>query len=129
MDTHQDDPTIGHVDQGPDAGGEAGTATYVEDMFSAVTSRGGKPGAAAALDVDTAKVVVLEFAAGDELREHAARHPVIIQVVRGHVRFTLADRELDLAPGQLVHLTPMLRHAVTAVEPSTLTVTMLLPHG
>lgn len=34
----------------------------------------------------------------------------------------------ELTPGAVIHLTPMLRHAVKALEPSTLAVTMLLPH-
>lgn len=123
-----DDPTAGHVDQGPDAGGEEGTATYVEKLFDAATSRGGRPGAAAVLDTHTAKVVVFEFEAGDVLKEHAARHPVIIQVLRGRVEFTVQNEARTLEPGRLIHLTPMLRHAVRATEPATLTVCMLLPH-
>lgn len=124
-----DDPTVGHVDQGPDAGGTQGRAAYVEAIFDAATSRGGRPGASAVLDTETAKVVAFEFDAGDVLKEHAARHPVIIQVLRGRVEFTVQDDVYTLEPGRLIHLTPMLRHAVRATEPATLTVTMLLPHA
>ncbi|MEL4358610.1 MULTISPECIES: cupin domain-containing protein [unclassified Luteococcus] len=124
-----DDPTIGHVDQGSDAGQQDGISTYVVDARSQSESRGGRPGAKAVLDLDTTKVVAFEFAEGDELKEHAARHPVIIQVLRGRVDFTLPDRTVELVPGSLLHLTPMLRHAVRATEPTTLTVTMLLPHS
>lgn len=122
------DPTAGHVDHGPGAGGEHGTATYVDGLFEVAASRGGRPGASAVLDTETAKVVVFEFDAGDVLKEHAARHPVIIQVLRGHVEFTVQDDVHTLEPGRLIHLTPMLRHAVRATEPATLTVCMLLPH-
>lgn len=126
--THHEpqDPTAGHVDQGPDAGEAQGTATYVEGLFDAGTSRGGRPGASAVLDTETVKVVVFEFAAGDLLREHAARHPVLIQVLRGRVEFSVQGEVHTLEPGRLIHLTPMLRHAVRATEPATLTVTMLL---
>ncbi|WP_040156797.1 cupin domain-containing protein [Mobilicoccus massiliensis] len=122
-----EDPTAGHVEQGADAGGEEGVATFVDDLFTAAHSRGGRPGARAVLDTGDAKVVTFDFAAGDVLPEHAARHPVIIQVLRGSVEFTVQNRALVLEPGRLVHLTPMLRHAVRATEPATLTVTMLLP--
>lgn len=124
-----DDPTAGHVDQGPDAGGVEGAATYVDDLFDAATSRGGRPGASAVLDTETAKVVAFEFEAGDVLKEHAARHPVIIQVIRGRVEFTVVDEVFTLEPGRLIHLTPMLRHAVRAPEAATLTVTMLVPQA
>ena len=86
------------------------------------------PRASTVLDVESAKIVAFEFDAGHELHEHAAHHPVLIQVLRGHVEFTLPDRTVDLLPGRVLHLTPLLRHAVRAVEPTTLTVTMLLPH-
>lgn len=124
----EESPLDGHVDQGELAGGSDGQATLVEEVLGQSTGRKGRPGAKAVLDVPTAKVVAFEFAAGEELHDHAARHPVIIQVLRGRVEFTLPDRTVDLRPGALLHLTPMLRHAVRAVEPTTLTVTMLLPH-
>ena len=108
------DPTEGHVEQATPRRRSAG--------------RGGRPGATAVLDVESAKVVAFEFEPGDELREHAARHPVLVQVLRGRVSFELPDRTVELVPGRVLHLTPMLRHAVTALEPTTLTVTMLLPH-
>ena len=120
--------TAGAVDQGSDAGGVVGEATLV-DLIGQVTSRGGKPGASAVLARDDVKIVAFEFDTDDVLGDHAARHPVLIQVVRGRVEFTLPDGPIELAPGQVLHLTPMLRHAVRALEPTTLTVTMLLPHG
>ncbi|MEL4503780.1 cupin domain-containing protein [Luteococcus sp. H138] len=123
-----DDPRVGHVDQGVDAGQRGGVSTYVADARGQSSSRGGRPGAKAVLDNETTKVVAFEFETGDELKEHAAHHPVIIQVLRGRVDFTLPDGVVELVPGSLLHLTPMLRHAVLATEPTTLTVTMLLPH-
>lgn len=125
------DPTTvtrGHVDQGTEAGGTAGVGTLI-DLIDQTQPRGGKPGAKAVLDADGVKIVAFEFGAGDVLADHAARHPVLIQVIRGRVSFTLPDRVIDLGPGQVLHLTPMLRHAVSALEPATLTVTMLLPRA
>ncbi|GAA1390814.1 cupin domain-containing protein [Luteococcus peritonei] len=125
------DPTEGQVEQSAQrrrAGTDQGTATEVAEITGRSTTRGGRPGATTVLDVDTAKIVAFEFETGDELREHAAHHPVLIQVLRGRVDFELPDRTVHLVPGQVLHLTPMLRHAVTALEPTTLTVTMLLPH-
>lgn len=125
------DPTQGHVDQsapGRAPGTTEGISTYVDQISERTQSRGGRPGAVSVLDTDTAKIVAFEFAEGDELKEHAAHHPVLIQVLRGSVDFALPDRTIRLTPGQVLHLTPRLRHAVRGLEPSTLTVTMLLPH-
>ncbi len=106
-------------------GTDVGTATPTGGLSGRAASRGGRPGAATVLDVDTAKVVVFEFDTGDALAEHAAHHPILVQVIRGRVGFDLPDRSIELAPGEVLHLTPLLRHGVRALEPTTLTVTML----
>lgn len=120
--------TAGQVEHASDAGTSEGQATVTE-LVGRASSRGGRPGAASVLETDGAKIVAFEFATGDVLAEHAARHPVLIAVLRGRVRFTLPDRDVELAPGEVLHLTPMLRHSVEALEDTTLTVTMLLPRG
>lgn len=120
--------TAGVVDQGRDAGSSAGVATLA-NLFDRTQPRNGRPGAQVALVDEGVKVVAFEFGAGDVLSDHAARHAVLIQVIRGRVEFTLPDRVIPLVPGEVLHLTPMLRHAVRALEPTTLTVTMLLPPG
>lgn len=119
--------TAGAVDQGTKAGVTDGVATLVE-AFDRAEPRKGRPGAAAVLDNEYVKVVAFEFGVGDELKEHAAHHSTVIQVLRGRVTFTLPNGAVELVPGRLLHLTPKLRHAVKALEPTTLTVTMLLPH-
>lgn len=126
---HDESPetvTAGVVDQGRSAGRSDGEATLAS-LIGCCSSRGGKPGAKAVLTADGTKVVAFEFDTDDVLADHAARHPVLIQVIRGRVEFTLPDGPITLEPGQVIHLTPMLRHAVKALEPTTLTVTMLLP--
>lgn len=122
------DPRAGHVEQGAEAGSGEGVVTFVDQLGGVATLRNGRGGAQAVLDTDSAKMVSFEFGEGDVLNEHAARHPVLIQVIRGRIRFDVQGRSYEMTPGQVIHLTPMLRHAVTALEPSTLTVTMLLPH-
>ncbi|MDO5627704.1 MAG: cupin domain-containing protein [Mobilicoccus sp.] len=124
-----DDPRRGVVEQGPDSGTAEGRYEFVDALCGVATPRGGRGGAKAVLANDTTKVVTFEFEEGDVLTEHATRHPVLIQVIRGRIHFDVQDDRIEMAPGQVIHLTPMLRHAVTALEPTTLTVTMLLPHA
>lgn len=123
-----DHPAPDDVSTGRHTGTTEGVATLVEQICGRVEPMAKGPRASTVLDVESAKIVAFEFDAGHELHEHAAHHPVLIQVLRGHVEFTLPDRTVDLLPGRVLHLTPLLRHAVRAVEPTTLTVTMLLPH-
>ncbi|WP_203568196.1 cupin domain-containing protein [Aestuariimicrobium ganziense] len=95
----------------------------IEDLVRPFDNR---PRALKVLKTESAHVVAFAFLAGQHLKEHHAFHPVIIQVVTGHCRFSWADQKADLRPGDLVHLPAMERHAVDAVEDSLLTVTMLV---
>lgn len=104
-----------------------GVSTLVE-LFGRSEPRKGHPSATTVLEEDGVRVVAFEFRAGDALKEHAAPHPALVQVVRGRVDFQLPDGAVELVPGRLLHLTEGLRHAVDALEPSTLTVTLLPGH-
>jgi quercetin dioxygenase-like cupin family protein len=74
-----------------------------------------------------ARVVLFGFDAGQELTEHTAAVPVLLQALDGHFTITAAGRTVDLRPGDLVHLGTRTPHAVVAIEPSRLLLTMLDP--
>lgn len=100
--------------------------TYVEGLIGLLEPFDNRPHAQKVLKTDTAHVVVFEFAAGHELKEHAAQHAVIIQALAGRARFSYSHGVVDLRPGDLIHLPPLARHSVEAVDDTTLMVTMLL---
>lgn len=79
------------------------------------------------LKADGARVVLFSFAAGQELTEHTAAIPVLLQAVDGHFSVTADGRTVELVPGGLVHLSARLPHAVLAREPGRLLLTMLDP--
>ncbi|AOW94481.1 hypothetical protein BFN03_05715 [Rhodococcus sp. WMMA185] len=88
-----------------------------------------RPRSHRALVAEGARVVIFAFDAGQELREHSAAFPILLQALSGHLRVTADDQTIDLQPGGLVHMTTRLRHAVIAMEPSTLMLTMLDPNA
>lgn len=112
-------------------GGKAGTtegkATHVTDVIGRSEPFETRPRASVVHSDDTTKIVAFEFAEGHELGDHAAHDPVLVQLLRGRAEFGLPDRTIELRTGEIVHLTAQLRHSVRALEPTTLTVTMLLP--
>ena len=113
----------------PDAGSDDGTYTLGEQFQPDVQPFPTRPRTFKVLNTSSGKVVGFAFAAGQTLQEHAARHPVLIQVLKGRVTFHVKGEDVELVPGRIIHLTPMLRHSVEAHEDSILTVTMLLPHN
>lgn len=121
------DPAAEDREHGRPAGTDEGTATHHTDVIGRGEPSEKRPGASIIHEDETTKIVAFEFGEGQEWPDHAAFHPVLIQILRGRVEFGLPDRTIELQPGEILHLTPKLRHWVRALEPTTLTVTMLLP--
>lgn len=79
----------------------------------------------AAIDNDVARVVLFAFDAGEQLTEHTAASPVVVQLFRGRLRFEVAGEGHELQPGDVVYLAPGEPHALEALEPSLLSLVMI----
>jgi len=66
------------------------------------------------LDNPTIKLVLFHFAPGQELSEHTAAMPAIIQIISGEARLTLGDEVREASGGAFVHMPAHLKHAVHA---------------
>lgn len=96
------------------------------------------PGLAEAIDIpsdgtlsrtiysDTSvKVVLFGFDTGQELSEHTASRPALLQIVRGEARLTLGSDARDVHPGCWVHMPAGLAHSVLALTPLVMLLTLL----
>lgn len=75
------------------------------------------------------KVVVFGFAGGQELSQHTASVPAIIQVIEGEIRLTLDGEEKELTSGSWVFMEANLSHAVYARTNAVMLLTMLTGVG
>jgi quercetin dioxygenase-like cupin family protein len=75
------------------------------------------------------RVVVFGFAAGEELTEHTATRPAVIQVLRGRLELTLAGERVTAEEGAWVHMGAGLRHAIRAEAPAVMLLTLLTAGG
>lgn len=66
---------------------------------------------------DAARVVAFAMDAGQELTDHSAARPVVVQVIEGRLTFTVAGQSHELDAGDVVYLAPGERHAVVALTP------------
>jgi quercetin dioxygenase-like cupin family protein len=71
------------------------------------------------------KAVLFSFDADQELSEHTASMPAIIQVVSGDCRLTLGDDVLEAGPGTWVHMEAGLRHGLLARTPVVMLLLLL----
>lgn len=74
---------------------------------------------------DTVKVVLFGFAGGQELSQHTASVPAIIEVLQGDVRVTLDGEEKELSSGSWIFMDANLPHAVYAKTDTVMLLTML----
>ncbi|HUV48300.1 MAG TPA: cupin domain-containing protein [Actinomycetes bacterium] len=70
-----------------------------------------------AVSNDAVRVVSFAMDAGQELTDHSAPRPVVVQVVEGDLAFTVAGQRHELTAGDVVYLAPNERHAVLALTP------------
>lgn len=78
---------------------------------------------------DRIRVVGFAFDTGQELTEHTAAVPVVIQVVSGSFLFTVGDTTSEIGPSTWMHLEASVPHSVVATEPSRLLLTLLSAPG
>lgn len=76
-----------------------------------------------------ARVVLFGFDTGQELSEHTAAVPILIQVLDGRLQVGSGDRRIELIAGGLVHIAAREPHDVLALEPSRMVLTMLDPRS
>ena len=73
---------------------------------------------------DGLRVVLFAFDVGQELTDHTASVPAVIQVIKGRLGLTLGDDTVEIVADSWVHMDADLTHAVVALEPSVLILTL-----
>jgi quercetin dioxygenase-like cupin family protein len=74
---------------------------------------------------DHVKIVLFGFAGGQELSQHTAAVPAIIEIVQGDARVTLAGDEKELSAGSWVFMEANLPHSIYARNDVIMLLTML----
>ena len=77
----------------------------------------------------TLNVTLFAFDAGQELTEHTAAGPAILQVLDGTARITAGGSTYTAGPGAWLHLPARLPHSVAAQTPLRLLLTLLRDQG
>ncbi len=74
---------------------------------------------------DGVRLVLFAFDAGQELTEHTANVPALVQVVTGRFRVTAGGDTFEMGPEAWLRLDRHEPHSLLALEPSRLLLTML----
>ena len=71
------------------------------------------------------RVVVFAFDAGQELTEHRSASAALVQVLEGRISFQTDGTDHDMRRGSWLTMEPGETHALQAVEPSIMVLTLL----
>ncbi len=71
------------------------------------------------------KAIVFAFAPGQELSEHTASVPAVIQILQGEADLTVGEDRYDAKPGTWVRMDPNLAHSIYARTPVIMLLIML----
>jgi quercetin dioxygenase-like cupin family protein len=74
---------------------------------------------------DRVKNVIFGFAQGEELSEHTASMPAILQFIQGDAMVTLGDDKHEAKAGTWVHMPAGLKHAIMAKAPVVMLLLLL----
>jgi quercetin dioxygenase-like cupin family protein len=77
------------------------------------------------LDAGPLRVVLFTFDAGQELTEHATPARALVQILGGRSEWTLGGEKRELRAGDFLHMPPGLPHAVRALEPLSMLLTLV----
>jgi quercetin dioxygenase-like cupin family protein len=75
------------------------------------------------------ELIRLVIPAGKQIPPHRAPDEITVQCLEGHVAFNHDGHELELWPGDLLHLCPKELHSLKGVADSTVLVTLLRPRA
>jgi quercetin dioxygenase-like cupin family protein len=99
--------------------------TYVNAVADLVAVAEDSTVSRTVLTGEGARLVLFSFDLGQELSEHTAALPVLLQTLDGLLEVTADGQTVLLRPGDVIHLATRVPHSVVAKEPSRLLLTMI----
>lgn len=79
------------------------------------------------LRTTNSRTVLFGFAEGQELTEHTSTQHALIQILSGECEFSLGGTPHRLKADELLYLPPNLPHAVKAIKPFSMLLTLVKP--
>ena len=99
----------------------------VEDVAKIVTVQAGAVVSKVIHRDAEVDVTVFAFDAGEGLTQHTVSGPAIVQVLTGRLQFTAEGEDLNAVPRTWIYMSRGAQHAIVAVEPTVMLLTLLRP--
>ncbi len=103
--------------------------THLDDVAAMIEVNEAATVSRTVLKAEGARLVLFSFDTGEELSEHTAAMPVLIQVLDGRLSIEAGGQTVELRPNGVIHLPARMPHSVLAAEPTRMLLTMLDPRS
>jgi len=90
----------------------------IASLYEAVEYGDPKPKMKVLLNTADAKEIRIVFRRGQEMREHRAPFPIVVEIVDGSIDFGAGQKRFVLEKGKLIALPANIPHDLRAVEDS-----------
>ncbi|WP_052891025.1 cupin domain-containing protein [Thermogemmatispora carboxidivorans] len=97
----------------------------VFDLAASATFRSEGPTVRVLWESATGRLLLLALQEGQQLDEHRTSSQAFIQVISGHLIFTLEHERISMRAGTLLHLEPRVAHSVEALQDSVFLITLI----
>ena len=77
--------------------------------------------------VDNATFTNIQLRAGEEIAEHDSKNEAFIIVRKGKIQFTVEGEPVIVTPENLLHMAPLEKHSLRAVEDTDLVLIQVKP--
>lgn len=77
--------------------------------------------------VDNATFTNIQLQAGEEIAEHDSKNEAFIIVRKGKIQFTVEGEPLIVTPESLLHMAPLEKHSLRALEDTDLVLIQVKP--
>ncbi|WP_376794240.1 cupin domain-containing protein [Thermogemmatispora sp.] len=99
----------------------------VFDLAASAAFRSEGPTVRVLWESATARLLLLALQTGQQLRQHRTSYQALIQVISGHLLFSLEHERISMRAGTLLHLEPHVAHSVEALQDSIFLITLIGP--
>jgi quercetin dioxygenase-like cupin family protein len=104
---------------------QSGSLVRFFDLQALATFREEGPAIRAVTETQHARFLLLAFKAGQQLKEHRTTSQLFVQVLRGHVIFTVQEQSFQLTAGTALQVAAATPHSLSAPVESVVLLTMI----
>jgi len=101
------------------------SSTYLDSLLEEIEVPGDGILSRVILKNSAVNVTLFGFSAGQELSEHTAATPAIIQILRGEAKLTIGGEEKNAGPGAWLYMPARVPHSLVAETPVVMLLLLL----